>query len=289
VDRAGILSPVAINPTPYDDLPDDPLREPPPPPKPPWDQRLKKGLGPLGVLIFAGAMWAAKLKILLLALTKIKYFGTAASSLVSIGAYALLWSWRFAVLAVALLFVHELGHVVALRREGIPASAPMFIPFLGAYVALKRMPHDAWTEAKVGLAGPLFGLASSVVVLAAAISLDSDLLRGAAYFGFFINLFNLIPLTPLDGGRAAAAIHPYVWLAGAVGMALLFLVFPSPILILIAIIGGLDGWRRLQAYRAGHDDDYYRVAGSKRIAVALVYGGLAVTLWAGMAASHIEV
>ena len=72
-------------------------------------------------------------------------------------------------------------------------------------------------------------------------------------------------------------------------MALLFLVFPSPILILIAIIGGLDGWRRLQAYRAGHDDEYYQVASRQRIAVALVYGGLAVTLWAGMAASHIEV
>ena len=147
--------------------------------------------------------------------------------------------------------MHELGHVVALRREGIPASAPMFIPFLGAYVTLKRMPQDAWAEAKVGLAGPVFGLFSSVAVLAAALALDSDLLRGAAYFGFFINLFNLIPLTPLDGGRAAAAIHPYVWLAGAVGMVLLFLVFPSPILILIALLGGLDGWRRLQAYRAG--------------------------------------
>jgi Zn-dependent protease len=283
---------VASNP-PYGDVPDDPLREPPtppaPPPKPSWEQRLKRGLGPLGVLIFAGVMWAAKLKILLLALTKIKYFGTAASSIVSIGAYALLWGWRFAVIAVVLLFVHELGHVVALRREGIPASAPMFIPFLGAYVTLKRMPQDAWTEAKVGLAGPVFGLVSSVVVLAAAVSLDSDLLRGAAYFGFFINLFNLIPLTPLDGGRAAAAIHPYVWLAGAVGMVLLFLVFPSPILILIALLGGLDGWRRLKAYRAGHDEEYYRVAGRQRIAVALVYGGLAVTLWAGLAASHVEV
>ena len=150
-------------------------------------------------------MWAAKLKILLLALTKIKYFGTAASS------HRLHRRLRPALgLALRgdrrrLLFVHELGHVVALRREGIPASAPMFIPFLGAYVTLKRMPQDAWVEAKVGLAGPVFGLVSSVAVLAAAMALDSDLLRGAAYFGFFINLFNLIPLTPLDGGRAAAA------------------------------------------------------------------------------------
>jgi Zn-dependent protease len=285
---------VASNPAQYDDLPDEPLPEqelPPlaPPPRQSWEQRLKRRLGPLGVLIFAAAMWAAKLKVLLLAVTKIKFFGTAASGVVSIGAYALLWGWRFGVMIVLLLLIHELGHVVALRREGIPASAPMFIPFMGAFVGLKRMPRDAWTEAKVGLAGPLFGLVSSVAVLAAGVALDSDFLRAAAYFGFFINLFNLIPLTPLDGGRAAAAIHPYVWLAGAVGMLLLFLVHPTPLLILIAIVGGLDGWRRLQAYRAGHGEEYYRVGNRQRIAVALVYGGLAVTLWAGMAASHIEV
>jgi Zn-dependent protease len=284
---------MATSPTPFDDLPrgpyePDPAVDPPPPPPAAWDARLKRALGPLGVLIVAALAWGAKLKLLLFALVKFKFFGTAITSVVSIGAYALLWGWRFAVLFVALLFVHELGHVVALRREGIPASAPMFIPFLGAAVFMKDMPRDAWTEAKVGLAGPVFGLLSSAAVLAAGEAYDSNLLRAAAYTGFFLNLFNLLPIVPLDGGRAAAALHPYVWIGGAVGMLALFLVFPSPLLILIALIGGMDGWRRLKAFRSGEQADYYRVSPGQRAAVAATFAALAVLLVLGMQFAHVK-
>ena len=193
------------------------------------------------------------------------------------------------MLFVALLFIHELGHVVALRREGIPASAPMFIPFLGAAVFMKGMPKDAWVEAKVGLAGPVFGLVSSAAVLGLAEANDSDLLRAAAYTGFFLNLFNLLPITPLDGGRAAAALHPYVWLAGAAGMVGLFFVFPSPLLLIIALIGGLDGRRRLKAFRRGEDLAYYHVTPLRRLMVAGTFGALAVLLVLGMQLSHVDV
>jgi Zn-dependent protease len=281
---------MATSPTPYDDFPRDPFEPPPPePPRPSWDVRLKRALGPLGVLLVAALAWGSKLKVVLLALTKIKFFGTAITSVASIGAYALLWGWQFAVLFVALLFVHELGHVVALRREGIPATAPMFIPFLGAVVGMKQLPKDAWAEAKVGLAGPVFGLVSSAAVLALAFSLDSDLLRAAAYTGFFLNLFNLLPIVPLDGGRAAAALHPYTWLAGVVLMGGLFFVFPSPILILIALLGGMEGWRRLRAFQRGETDRYYSVTAGQRLAVGLTFAGLAALLVGGMAISHFEV
>ncbi len=280
---------MATSPTPYDDLPRDPFEPPPEPPRQTWEVRLKRALGPLGVLLIAALAWGSKLKVVLLALTKIKFFGTAITSVVSIGAYALLWGWQFAVLFVALLFVHELGHVVALRREGIPATAPMFIPFLGAVVGMKQLPKDAWVEAKVGLAGPVFGLVSSAAVLALGFSLDADLLRAAAYTGFFLNLFNLLPIVPLDGGRAAAALHPYAWLGGVVLMAGLFFVFPSPILILIALLGGMEGWRRLRAFRRGETGSYYSVTAAQRAAVAVTFAGLAALLVGGMAISHFEV
>ena len=172
--------------------PDDPLREPPAPPKPTFEQRLKRGLGPLGVLLFAGLMWAAKLKILLLALTKIKYFGTAASSLVSIGAYALLWGWRSrwwwsrSCSCTSSATWWRCG--ARASRPARRCSSPSWARWSPQVDAARRR-----TEAKVGLAGRCSASPRSVVVLAAAISLDSDLLRGAAYFGFFINLFNLIP------------------------------------------------------------------------------------------------
>ena len=127
-----------------------------------------------------------------------------------------------------LLMVHEMGHVIQLRREGVPASAPMFIPFLGAFVGMKEMPKNAWAEAKVGLAGPVLGTLGAGVCLAAAVATDSDLLRAVAYTAFFLNLFNLIPVVPLDGGRAAAAFHPAFWFVGRVRGGAAVLLAPQP-------------------------------------------------------------
>src|SRR3712207_3490686 len=119
-------------------------------------------LGRLWAPIAALGFLVWKFKALALVVFKLKVFTTSASMLVSVGAYALLWGWKFAVGFVVLLFVHELGHVLELRRQGVPATAPLFIPFLGAVVGMKQMPKDAWREAQVALAGPILGSAGAL-------------------------------------------------------------------------------------------------------------------------------
>ena len=128
-----------------------------------WRERAKRWGGPI---VAALVLVATKLKAVLLLLPKLKIFTTSASMLVSIGAYALIWGWQFAVGLVLLLLVHEMGHVIQLRREGIEASAPMFIPFLGAVVAARSLGDDAAAEARVGLAGPILGTIGTLVPLA---------------------------------------------------------------------------------------------------------------------------
>jgi Zn-dependent protease len=168
-----------------------------PDPKPAWRRAW-------GAIVAAGLILlklGAKAKVLLLILPKLKILTTSGTMLVSIGAYALIWGWKFAVGFVLLLLVHEMGHVIQLRREGIDAGAPMFIPFLGAVVAMKEMPKDAAAEARVGLAGPVLGSLASLVPLAIHAAGGSDLFLALAYVGFLLNLFNLLPVLPLDGGR----------------------------------------------------------------------------------------
>jgi len=207
--------------------------------------------------------------------------------LVSVGAYALLGGWWFGVGLVGLIFVHEMGHVIELRRQGVPASAPMFIPFLGAFVAMKEMPHDAWREARVALAGPILGTAGAAAVWVAGAAYDSNFLRAMAFVGFLINLFNLLPVVPLDGGRAVAALHPAMWFVGLVGLVALAILRPNPILIVIVVFGGLELWNRWHARGDPAHADYYRVAPWQRVAVAAVYLGLAAFLAFGMYETHV--
>src|SRR5204863_6910376 len=160
----------------------------------------------------------AKFKFLIFALAKFKIFAVAFSMLVSVGAYALLGGWWFGVGLVGLIFVHEMGHVLELRRQGVPASAPLFIPFMGAFVGMKQMPKNAWKEAQVALAGPILGTLGAGAVWGLGVVYDSNFLRAMAFIGFLINLFNLLPVVPLDGGRAAAALHPALWAVGLAGL-----------------------------------------------------------------------
>src|SRR5215217_7143747 len=178
--------------------------------RPAW----RRALGVLTALGVLAVKFAAKLKGLLLLLPKLKLFTTSASMLVSIGAYALIWGWKFAVGFVLLLLLHEVGHVIQLRREGIKASAPMFIPFLGAVIAAKSMGDDAAAEARVGLAGPILGSVATLVPLGIWLATGEPFWQALAYVGFFLNLLNLLPVLPLDGGRAMAALSPWVWIGG---------------------------------------------------------------------------
>ena len=168
-------------------------------------------------LAFLGALFW-KFKAAFLVVFKFKFVGTALSGLVSVAAYALLWSWWFAVGLVVLLFIHEMGHVLEAKRQGLPVSAPMFIPFLGALITLKELPDDVWREARVALAGPIIGTLGACAFWAIGAATDRDFFTAMAYVGFFLNLFNLLPIVPLDGGRAIAALHPAFWLVGLAGL-----------------------------------------------------------------------
>lgn len=219
-------------------------------------------------------------------LLKFKVFTTGASMLVSIAAYAWIWGLPFAIGFVLLIFIHELGHVLELRRLGVPATAPLFIPFLGAVIGMKELPDDAWKEARVGLAGPILGSVGAAACWIAAELTGSELLMALAFVGFFLNLFNLIPITPLDGGRAAAALHPAFWFVGLLLMVGLVVVAPNPILILIVILGALDLWRRWR--ERGQAAAYYDIPLWQRLTVGVVYLGLAAALALAMSATYVE-
>jgi Zn-dependent protease len=253
------------------------------------DSKLWKRAGAL--LAGAGLLalkFGTKLKGLLLLLPKLKLLTTSATMLVSIAAYALIWGWSFAVGFVLLLFVHEIGHVIQLRREGIAASAPMFIPFVGALVAMKELPKDALAEARVGLAGPVLGSLGALVPLGIYALTGEELFKALAFVGFFLNLFNLLPVLPLDGGRAMAALSPALWLAGFALLAAIAFVYPNPIMVLVLLLGGLETWHRWRARKEPGVRDYHRVSRRARLAVAAVYLGLAAALAIGMDATFIE-
>ena len=249
---------------------------------------LKRALGPLAAVGLALAKFAAQLKTLLLLLPKAKFLTTAGSMLVSIVAYQLLFGWVFSVGFVLLLLLHELGHVIQLRREGVKASAPMFIPFLGAVISAKSMGDDAAAEARVGLAGPVLGSIATLVPLGLWLATGEDLWRALAYIGFLINLFNLLPVLPLDGGRAMAALSPWVWFAGFAGLIALTIFFPNPILILVLLFGGMESWRRWKRRNTPEARAYNDIPTRTRVLVAATYLGLAALLAVGVAETFFE-
>ena len=244
---------------------------------------LKRGLAPLAAL----GILLAKFKGLALLLLKVKFLGMALSMIVSIGAYALLFPVWFAVGFVVLIWIHEMGHVIQLKREGIPASAPMFIPFLGAFVAMKQMPKNALAEARVGLAGPVVGSLGALGAWGIYELTQEPLFLGLAYIGFFLNLFNLLPILPLDGGRAVGALSPVFWLVGVVGLVALLFVQPNPILIFIGILGGMELWRRWRNRNTPEARKYQEMEPLQKFLVGLVYFGMIALLGLGMAATHV--
>jgi len=233
---------------------------------------IKRFLAPLAAL----GVLLLKFKGLALLLLKVKFLGTALTMLLSIGVYALLFPVWFAVGIVVLIWVHEMGHVLQLRREGIPASAPMFIPLLGAFVAMKQMPKDALAEARVGLAGPVLGTLGGLATLGLYAATREPVFLGLAYFNSIINLFNLAPLLPLDGGRAVGAMSLAFQVAGLVAMVALF--FVAPIMAIIALLGLPELWNRWKTRNTPEGRAYYDIPWRARIAVGAVYVGLIVVL-----------
>lgn len=222
-----------------------------------------------------------KLLFLLFAGLKLgKVAVTAGSMALSLLVYASIWGWVFAAGFVGLLFAHEMGHVMAARVRGLPVSAPAFIPFMGAFITMRAAPEDAETEAYVAYGGPFIGTLACFAVYFWARSEGSMAGLAIAYSGFFLNLFNLLPVSPLDGGRITAVLGPRIWLLGAPLMLAALLYQPSPMLVVIVIIALphlLQAWRydpslpENQAY-------YGRIPAETKLEYAALYLGLVVLL-----------
>jgi Zn-dependent protease len=252
----------------------------------PRESWVKRRLAPIGAAIVA---FLAKVKTILLLLPKVKLLATSGTMLVSVVAYATIWGFPFALGFVVLLLVHEMGHVIALRREGIKASAPMFIPFLGAVISARSLGDNAVAEARVGLAGPILGSIGAAACILIWHATGNDIWRALAFTGFFLNLFNLLPVVPLDGGRAMAAMTPWMWGVGLVGMIVLAVVFPNPIILIIAVLAAFETYKRWKLRRTGGAEQlaYYKVRPRDRLIVAAVYLSLIALLVVGMDATHL--
>ena len=227
----------------------------------------------LFLLLFSGLKWG-------------KLATSGGSMLLSLLIYATIWGWRYAAGFIALLFAHEMGHYIAARQRGLDVGAPAFIPFVGAWIALKDQPVDVETEAYVAIAGPVVGTIAALAVYLWARSEDSGLLLAIAYSGLFLNLFNLLPISPLDGGRVTAVLSPRVWLLGAPILLALMLYRPSPMLVIVVILAApqlMKAWR--YDPQAPENVAYYAVP----LQTKLEYGGAYLALAALLAVMTYDV
>ena len=221
------------------------------------------------------------MKLLLLLFTGLKLGKialTGGTMLLSMVVYSFVFGWWYAVGFVLLILFHELGHYAAAKQRNLDVGAPTFIPFVGAWIQLKEQPMDVETEAYVGIAGPVAGTVAAMACYYAAEYAHSQLLLALAYAGFMINLFNLIPLSPLDGGRITSIISPKVWWLGVPILIGLFIMNHSPMLLLIAILAIPHV---MSTFRGGHQglpERYYDVPLATRVSYGLYYLGLAAFL-----------
>lgn len=203
----------------------------------------------LWVLSAIGIFLVTKGKTLLSLLKFSKFGAFFISMFLSVWGYMLIFPFVTSLGLVLMLLVHELGHVYAAKRKGLPVSAPLFIPFLGALISMKKHPRDAVTEAYIAMGGPLWGSIGALVVFGAAYALDSGVLYAIAKIGFFLNLINLLPIHPLDGGRISTAVTRWLWLVGLVGGLVLIIITWNWLLIIIWAMFAFDLY---QKYVAGN-------------------------------------
>lgn len=186
-----------------------------------------------------------KAKSLLTVLKLSKIGAPLVSMFISMGAYAVFFPFQFALGLVVMLLFHELGHVIAARMKGMPVSKMMFIPFLGAYVALKRSPKDAVTEAFFAFGGPVLGTIAAMAAFVLGLALNSNLLLVIANVGFLLNLLNLLPIQMLDGGKIAKAVTRWLWLVGLVGGLVVVIMLKA---VIFFVIWALFAWDLYQKY-----------------------------------------
>jgi Zn-dependent protease len=244
-------------------------------PAPDFTRRFGPVLG--GLLL---VLWKAKVLIVLL-LTKAKFLllgltkmGTLLSMLAAAGVYWTLWGWKFALGIVGSIYVHEMGHVAALRRYGIKASAPMFLPGIGAVIRLRQHPATVGEDARVGLAGPMWGLGAAIAAYGVYLATGSAIWAAIAHFGAWVNLFNLLPFWQLDGGRGFRALtRRERWMATG-ALVVIWLATAEPLLVLLAVAAAAN------AFAASPDEPDGAALG--------MYVGLALTL-AALTRIHVPV
>jgi Zn-dependent protease len=262
--------------------------QPDPAPQPSSGPNLKKVFGPLAVVGVLLLKFGAKLKFILLPALKFLpiLLKTGGTMILSIWLYATVWGVWFAVGFVLLIFVHECGHLLVAKRLGLKVGVPVFIPFMGALIALKEAPRDAWIEAQVGIGGPMLGTLGAGICELIHLVTGNEIFRALAYSGFFLNLFNLVPIGFLDGGRIVTALSPWLWVVGLVILLGMTIAHPNFLLFLILI---LSAPRIFQLFRRKTDEEkrYFEVTPSQRWTMAAMYFGLAALLFVGMQISHI--
>ncbi len=245
--------------------------------------RTKKALGPVAVVGVVIAKFFAKLKFLILPALKflpvlIKSGGTM---LLSIGIYATIWGWKFAVGFVVLMFVHECGHLIVAKRFGLKVSAPVFIPFMGAFILLKDQPRNAWMEACVGIGGPMLGSLGALACHSLGETIDAPVFIALAYSGYLLNLFNLTPVGMLDGGRIVTALSRWLWLPGLAVLMWFGWKYPNFIVWLMVLLS-LPRVYSLFRKRTEEEQRYYEVTRAQRWMISILYFGLIATLILGM-------
>jgi Zn-dependent protease len=181
-----------------------------------------------------------------------KILFSGGSMLVSIAVYAHIFGWKYAAGFVLLLLCHEMGHYIAAKQRGLDVGLPTFIPFVGAWINLKNQGLSAETTAFVGLAGPLLGTTSAFLVYLLALHYETHWLLAIAYAGFVLNLFNLIPVVPLDGGHIVAVISPKLWIVGLPLLIALYVWRPNPLLIIVAILAAPKVWAAIRGTVPAH-------------------------------------
>lgn len=206
------------------------------------------------------------------------------SAVASLAAYAWLFGWQFGLGILVLLFAHEMGHYVIIRAKGLPASWPVFIPLLGAYVMMRRMPTNVRDEAEIAIAGPFAGAMASALCFWLYHVTGLTVLLPLAYFSFLINLLNLIPVSPLDGGRIVGAISRWIWPIGLVLLGIAFLYTHSILLIILLWLGFLETISRFRMVSVA--GSYYRIPLLSRAYITIFYFGLAAALAIGMFATE---
>src|SRR2546428_1016795 len=245
--------------------------------------RLKKALGPVAVVGVVIAKFFAKLKFFILPALKflpilLKSGGTM---LLMIWIYTAMWGWKFGVGFVLLLLVHECGHLIVAKKFGLKVGAPVFIPFMGAFIALKEAPRNAWIEACVGIGGPMLGSLGALASNSLGEIFDAPIFIALAWFGYFLNLFNLTPVGMLDGGRIVTALSRWLWLPGFALLLWFGWKFPNFVVWLIVLLS-LPRIYSLFRKRTEEEQRYFEVTPSQRLIMSILYFGLIAVLLFGM-------